>query len=37
MNIVLHADLSTFGIINNKIYKIVLDILIKLIGKNLEL
>ena len=33
-NIVLHADLSTFGIINNKIYKIVLDILIKLIGKN---
>lgn len=33
-NLVLHADLSTFGIIDNKIYKIVLEILIKLIGKN---
>ena len=33
-HLVLHADLSTFGIIDKKIYKIVLDILIKLIGKN---
>ena len=33
-HVVIHSDLSTFGIMDKKIYKVVLDVLIKLIGKN---